>query len=78
VLIASLLKFTLCFHDTFIPPANPENSLWVAMQKIGRFQIKKTKKRMAALRAAILFLVFDFVLTQSTVAIIHESVVTLS
>ena len=29
----------------------------------------KPKKRMAALRAAILFLGFDFVLTQSTVVI---------
>jgi hypothetical protein len=47
------------------------------MQKIGRFQIKKPKKRMAALRAAILVVGFAFVLTQSTVAIIH-SVVTLS
>jgi hypothetical protein len=38
----------------------------------------KPKKRMVALRAAILFLGFAFVLIQSMAAIIHESVATLS
>jgi hypothetical protein len=33
------------------------------------YAAKKPNKRMAPLRAAILFLGFDFVLTQSTVAI---------